>query len=60
MINNKIKNYLNKHEVKNHGWVIEYDNIKSAIIGSLPHRVTMYKDQMFLFGKSFFETFKDR
>ena len=58
-MNKNIAEYLKEHEIKNHGWVMEYDNIKSAIIGSLPHRVTMFKDQFFLFGKSMFETFKE-
>ena len=53
----EVKKYLDKHKIKNYGWCVEYDSIKSATIGSLPHRITFYKDKYFLFGKPLNETF---
>jgi len=39
-----MKEYLNKHLVKDFGYCIQYDNIKSCIIGSLNGSITYYDD----------------
>jgi|FLOH01.1.fsa_nt_gi hypothetical protein len=47
----EIAEYRLKHTVKDYGWCLELNSLKSAIVLSYPMAITMYKDRLFIEGK---------
>jgi len=52
MTDEELKEYREKHTVRDLGWCIIVDSYKSAIVCSLPFRLTMYNNKIFQSGKT--------